>query len=312
MKEKLTLILVLILISLNGVKAQDTTVTWINTLGEIRDMDTAPYYRLGWRADGKWQVRIHLRSGPLVETGQYEDADCAFKSGEFIEYNDEGARISEVHYKASTFIDEYTTWYDDGTLHTKGQYSGNVPEEKTYSDDYWNPEEAAQIFPTEEEGIKVGRWEYYHPNEQLSALEEYDSDGYLISSEYWTPDGSKDNSPIRTINLPQFPGGVEALMDFLGNNIIYPSEDKRAGRSGEVLISFIVNRNGKAVDPQIERSASPSMDAECIRLVNIMPAWMPATGFNRKEEAIYFLPIRFTNFSPRGQKEMRRRFENTR
>ena len=240
MQKKLTLLLFSAIIALHGLMAQDTTITWINTLGEVVDQDNAPFYGLGWEEDGKWRRDVHFYFGPLHESGQFVDSTCTIKSGEFISYNRDGVKVSETHFKANTFVGTYAQWYDDGTVSTKGQLAESeiVKQISAAPDDYWNPEEAAEIIPDEEQGIFIGRWEYYHPNGQLSAVYEFDDDGTLLSSKFWRPDGSMGHLGATTEILPQFPGGDTALNKFLSEHIKYPLEDRNAGRSGEVLISF--------------------------------------------------------------------------
>lgn len=314
MKYNLTLLIFAAFISLNGLIAQDTTTTWVNTLDEIRDRQTAPFYRLGWKADGKWQTLVHYRHGPLYQSGQYVDSTCTIKSGEFTTYSKQGLKLSEVHYLAGNFVDDFTIWFDNGNLHTKGQYhkietgADTVAQAEEVSDDYWNPEEAADIIPSEEHVVKVGRWEYYHSNGRLSEVQEYDDGGNLYHTEYYNVDGNSEDIQATKDHPAQYSGGEAALMKFLGENIKYPKEDRDAGRSGEVLISFMIDRNGLVDDVRIERSVSPTMDAECIRLLSLMPKWMPAQNHNRIEEVRHFLPIRFTNVSPKSLREMKKKY----
>ena len=93
--------------------------------------------------------------------------------------------------------------------------------------------------------------------------------------------------------MPEFPGGMEALNTYLRNNIRYPQEAQKAGIQGRVIIQFIVSKDGSITDAEVVESVDPQLDAEGLRLIKNMPRWKPGM---RKEQAIRVkqtLPIRF-------------------
>ena len=93
--------------------------------------------------------------------------------------------------------------------------------------------------------------------------------------------------------MPEFPGGMEALNTYLRNNIRYPQEAQKAGIQGQVIIQFIVSKDGSITDAEVVESVDPQLDAEGLRLIKNMPRWKPGM---RKGQAIRVkqtLPIRF-------------------
>lgn len=93
--------------------------------------------------------------------------------------------------------------------------------------------------------------------------------------------------------MPEFPGGMEALNTYLRNNIRYPQEAQKAGIQGRVIIQFIVSKDGSITDAEVVKSVDPQLDAEGLRLIKNMPRWKPGM---RKGQAIRVkqtLPIRF-------------------
>ena len=93
--------------------------------------------------------------------------------------------------------------------------------------------------------------------------------------------------------MPEFPGGMEALNTYLRNNIRYPQEAQKAGIQGRVSIQFIVSKDGSITDAEVVESVDPQLDAEGLRLIKNMPRWKPGM---RKGQAIRVkqtLPIRF-------------------
>ncbi|MDR2118384.1 MAG: M56 family metallopeptidase [Tannerellaceae bacterium] len=93
--------------------------------------------------------------------------------------------------------------------------------------------------------------------------------------------------------MPQFPGGDSELLKFLDKNIQYPAEAKAKGIKGRVIVSFIVNEDGRISDPQITRGAEASLDAEALRIIRTMPVWTPGKQRGKNVAVKYTVPISF-------------------
>ncbi|MBD5224908.1 MAG: M56 family metallopeptidase [Bacteroidales bacterium] len=93
--------------------------------------------------------------------------------------------------------------------------------------------------------------------------------------------------------MPEFPGGVEALMKYLSENIRYPSNAYEAKIEGRVVVKFIVCEDGRVRDPQIERSVSEDLDAEAIRVVKSLPAFTPGKNGGKPVAVSFRLPVNF-------------------
>jgi TonB family protein len=98
---------------------------------------------------------------------------------------------------------------------------------------------------------------------------------------------------VATEELPHYEGGMEALMAFIGKNLRYPEEARKAGIEGKVFVNFIVDANGKVSQAKIMRSVSPSLNGEALRLVGLMTAWKPALQNGEPLSAGVTLPIEF-------------------
>ena len=93
--------------------------------------------------------------------------------------------------------------------------------------------------------------------------------------------------------LPHFPGGEKALMKFLSENVKYPEQASRDSVQGKVIVRFVVDTEGCVVSPTILRSLSPECDAEVLRVVGLMPRWLPCTQNGAAVEADFVLPVNF-------------------
>ena len=103
--------------------------------------------------------------------------------------------------------------------------------------------------------------------------------------------------------MPQYPGGNKAMMDFIHKNLKYPKAAIKNNVTGTVYVRFIVSKDGFVKDIQIQRGLSPEINAEAIRVVSRMPKWNPGK-YNGKLVDVYFtLPISFKIFNPNAEKE---------
>ena len=94
-------------------------------------------------------------------------------------------------------------------------------------------------------------------------------------------------------NMPEFPGGMGALMKFLGKNIKYPTIAQENGVQGRVIVQFVVNKDGSIVDPVVVRSVDPYLDKEALRVVKAMPKWKPGMQRGKTVRVKYTVPVTF-------------------
>ena len=93
--------------------------------------------------------------------------------------------------------------------------------------------------------------------------------------------------------MPKFPGGQGALLEFLANNIQYPAEAKQNGTQGRVSTCFIVEKDGSISNVEILRSVSPALDAEAVRVIKAMPKWEPGKQRGQAVRVKYTVPVTF-------------------
>lgn len=94
--------------------------------------------------------------------------------------------------------------------------------------------------------------------------------------------------------MPEFPGGQDALVAYLNENIKYPAQAEEVGMEGRVVCTFVVETDGSISDVEVKESADSLLDAEAVRVISGMPAW--TSGKNEKGEAVrvkYTVPVTF-------------------
>ena len=93
--------------------------------------------------------------------------------------------------------------------------------------------------------------------------------------------------------MPQYPGGPAALMQFLAQNIRYPEEAYKAGVQGRVIVSFVVETDGSISEAEAVKSVSSELDAEALRVINCMPNWNPGRQNGEVVRVKYVVPVTF-------------------
>ena len=94
-------------------------------------------------------------------------------------------------------------------------------------------------------------------------------------------------------DMPEFPGGTAALMQYLQKNIKYPAICRENNIQGRVLVTFIVNKDGAVVEPEVVKSVNPSLDKEALRVISTMPKWKPGSQRGKPVRVKYTVPVNF-------------------
>jgi protein TonB len=93
--------------------------------------------------------------------------------------------------------------------------------------------------------------------------------------------------------MPQYEGGMEAMMKFLRNKIRYPAIARRLGTQGSVFVSFVINTDGSIIQAKVIKGISKECDEEALRVISMMPAWRAGRQGNVPVMVRMVLPIKF-------------------
>ena len=94
--------------------------------------------------------------------------------------------------------------------------------------------------------------------------------------------------------MPAFPGGEVALHRYLATQTKYPADALRRGVSGQVVVQFVVDEQGRVLEPRVVKSTDADFNAEALRLVWLMPWWTPGRQQQQAVRVRCTLPISFT------------------
>ena len=93
--------------------------------------------------------------------------------------------------------------------------------------------------------------------------------------------------------LPEFPGGMQALMNFISSNVKYPAEALKKQIEGKVIVEFIVKKDGSVASAKAISKTDAMLNTEALRVVNAMPKWKPGKVNGRVVDVRYVLPVAF-------------------
>jgi protein TonB len=93
--------------------------------------------------------------------------------------------------------------------------------------------------------------------------------------------------------MPTFPGGTQKLKEFIEENLRYPKELEETCVQGRVIVRFIVERNGKLSNVKVVKSVHPALDKEALRIVKLMPRWIPGRQNGITVRVKFYIPIIF-------------------
>ena len=124
-------------------------------------------------------------------------------------------------------------------------------------------------------------------------IETFSVSGSLFETLLDVATSTKDTVYQIAEEMPEFPGGVEALMDFVGKNVKYPEEAKEKEISGRVFVSFVIEKDGSVSNVKVLRGIGGGCDEEAVRVIKGMPKWKPGIQKGKPVRVSYMMPINF-------------------
>lgn len=113
----------------------------------------------------------------------------------------------------------------------------------------------------------------------------------LTPSPMYSQVADTDSTHCEWFFMPEFPGGDEALLKFLEDNIRYPETD--ACVQGNVVVDFVVNEDGSLSDFRVRKSLAPEFDKEALRVLKLMPKWRHGMERGKYVKFRYRVPVKF-------------------
>lgn len=104
---------------------------------------------------------------------------------------------------------------------------------------------------------------------------------------------SRDDTFSVVEEMPEYPGGQEAMMKYIASSLLYPESAEDKEIEGKVLVSFVVDKTGKVIDVKMKKSENKDFDKEAVRVVKSMPLWKPGMQAGMPQNVQLYLPVNF-------------------
>lgn len=270
--------------------------------------DNYKYYRIikDYYSDKDlYEIKDYYKSGILQMEGTSKTKDDLTEVGEFIFYYENGNKKAVKNYKKSRLNGKCSEWYENGNKKLEGEC---IEDEKTFFGDlkvfqFWNSknvqtvidgngdyEEIRETFYASgkvKEGFKDGVWEGSDKKIGYTFKENYENQK-LISGV--SIDSNKVSHDYKVLEKrPEPKNGYEHFYKYIGKKMNIPNNPKNI--SGKVILKFIVDKEGKIIEPKIIKSIGYGVDEEAVRVLMAYSDWIAGEQRGRKVRCSFSLPI---------------------
>lgn len=184
-----------------------------------------------------------------------------------------------------------STFKNDGSLVSIEQYSNYEKKIKSGKSFTYHSNLKFKSIINFKDGKFHDTLQTFYSDGKLRRLEIY-KEGKMISRKCYGTDG-QDTIYFPYEMMARYPGGENAMIQYLKKNTIYPKKARKNEIEGTVYINFIVNKSGDLVKIKVAKSVDPLLDEEAIRVVSNMGKWIPGEIDGEKISLYFTLPIKF-------------------
>jgi TonB family protein len=140
-------------------------------------------------------------------------------------------------------------------------------------------------------GVRDGVWKGNWIKDVGHYVEIY-KNGEFVSGKNFQPDGKVIDYTVKEM-LPKFPGGEKAFGQFISSNLKYPNEARMYGISGQVILSFVVQKDGSLTEIKVIKSPHYTLEEEALRVLRRSPKWEPGIQNGVPVRVQYTIPLSF-------------------
>jgi antitoxin component YwqK of YwqJK toxin-antitoxin module len=307
MKSNLHFILLLLIPILSFSQTPISKKIYLDSLWNETTEINHKYYRIikSYNLDQDiYNVSDYYKSGILQMKGTSKSKDYLQKEGQFIFYYENGNKKSIANYVNSIPKGKQFDWYENGKIKSEIEYleNQNGPTSEISVNQFWNTENIQKVIDGNgdyeysddrqsesgkiKNGFHDGIWKGYNKNLNSSYTENYEN-GKFISGL------SIDSSNIKheykeMFSKPKPKKGMDDFYGYIGKTFNTP---KVEGLKGKIYITFVVDRNGKIIEPKIHKDLGYGTGEEAIRVLTSYGNWIPGQQRGINVRVLYSIPI---------------------
>jgi antitoxin component YwqK of YwqJK toxin-antitoxin module len=281
------------------------------------DPHIACFYSVGEQTDSGWHRRdYYIHASSLQMNGYFTDSTCKTQTGKFSFYYANKRLEYRGRYQNGQKEGLWESFYGNGMLQDSTVYAGGKPVGVSlgwYRNGFpadsanWNADGSglkvswfengnpASAGRYAEGGKQHGKWQYFHDDGKISAIELYDH-GVLKNKSYFDDRGVPVTDTTDKTQAAAFPGGQAAWIKFISNVLYFPPGYKILnGEQIVVEISATIDEQGNVKDVEVVLPFQPDFDKIALAGVKKSPKWVPAQNHNRNVAQEIRQPIVFHN-----------------
>ena len=233
---------------------------------------------------------------------QHVNCQEKVKRGEafyLLDENFKGTTTEKARYFMHTVKIADTCWQFDtyhlfGPMISSEQFKDEAGSEANGFFYYYNKKGTLDSSGKYNSGFQNGEWYYFNDTGKVVMKKDYSMGGVILKEDYLKDKGDQTDTSAKHIEIESdFNGGIQGWIYYLTKNLRYPERAMNSDVQGKVVVIFIIDTNGRVLEPVIRTSVEYSLDQEALRLVKESPAWSPATIDGKKVKAYKLQPITF-------------------
>lgn len=229
--------------------------------------DSAAFYRYIVKENNLFKVEDYYLNGKLQMTGTYSSLDPDIKEGKFTYYSEKG-----IIYRQFDYVDNEARGYG-------------------YEKIFYDDTDKVWLIRKYKDNQLHGECTGYYKNGNIKRKEKYEN-GHLKKGKCYTLSG-RDTIYFPFEVNPEFRNGIDDLIQYLKDNVVYPKFAMENGIQGKVFVQFVVDKAGDVRDVIVIKKVSPLLDATAVDVVSKMPAWKPGRREGIPVNVQYILPVLF-------------------
>lgn len=311
---KTTLLPILLILS-SAVTAQKIT-SYYDFQWKQTDVSHARFVSILEHTDSGWHRLDYYVQGPVLQMeGWYEDSACKIRNGKFVygypdkklestgyyvhnkrqglclSYHPNGMMADSGVYEAGKVVGSSMRWYSNGFPSDSAGYHADGSSIEVEWFDNGNPA-AAGVWAAGHK--RHGRWQFFHSNGQVSAVELYDH-GQLVQKQYFDENGQALIDTTTRDHKCTFGKDSTAWLKYLSKNLMFPPDYKITnGDLAAVVVTFTVDADGQVKDAYISIPFYPPFNREALKTITRAPKWQPAIEHNRAVPSVCIQPVVFS------------------
>lgn len=303
-----TLFFLLLSTKLFAQSLSESKVTFLDSCWVEGSAENYKYIRIveDYYTDKKsYLYKEYYKSKALKSIGTTLDRDIIKKDGQFISYYENGNKQSKVNFANTKKSGKEFNWYENGNIKSEIEYfenkNGDIEykinnfwnskKEQTIADgngDYADTEEYSEESGKVKNGFPDGIWKGKNLKTKSTFTENYEN-GKLVSGV--TIDSLSIEHPYTVKNQPPSPKkGINSFYSYIGKSMYIPIE-ARNKVYGKMYLTFIVDKEGKLVEPKIIKGLGYGLDESAISVIKGAKKWIPGTIRGVPVRVLYSLPI---------------------